>query len=188
MPIEYPPRIAETLSASINAQAYTELVVDGRGSTEGRRLLDGATAESLLGRPPADREAGEAVLAGLWLWHDWLDESHTISQSIASATGSFWHAIMHRREGDFGNSQYWYARCRRHPALGLIAAEAGLLLQSLPPASAARVGRDGWDPDAFVDLVQQVHRRPDDPARSVAIDLQRLEWRVLFEWCLAKAV
>jgi hypothetical protein len=113
------------------------------------------------------------MLAGLWLWHDCLDESHAISQRIASPTGSFWHAIMHRREGDFSNSKYWYARCRTHPALKAIAARAGEAVM---------------DPFAFVDLVESVHHKPADPSHAAAVKLQKLEWEVLFAACARAAV
>ena len=65
-------------------------------------------------------------IAGVWLLHDFLDESHTISQGIDTPSGSFWHAIMHRREGDFSNAKYWFRRVGQHPvfdALGQRAAE-----------------------------------------------------------------
>lgn len=40
---------------------------------------------------------------------DW-DGAHTIVQGIES-TDSYWiHAYLHRKEGDLGNSQYWYRR------------------------------------------------------------------------------
>jgi hypothetical protein len=32
------------------------------------------------------------MLSGLWLWHDFLDRSHEISQAVHTASGSFWHA------------------------------------------------------------------------------------------------
>ena len=41
-------------------------------------------------------------LCGLWLLHDFLDESHSLSQEITTDTGSYWHGIMHRREPDYG--------------------------------------------------------------------------------------
>src|SRR5689334_664586 len=60
--------------------------------------------------------AGRSDLAaGLWLYVDDLDRSHTISQGIHSPTGSLWHGIMHRREGDFSNSLYWMRRAESHP-------------------------------------------------------------------------
>jgi hypothetical protein len=40
---------------------------------------------------------------------DW-DGAHAIVQKIES-TDSYWiHAYLHRKEGDLGNSQYWYRR------------------------------------------------------------------------------
>ncbi len=57
------------------------------------------------------------ALCGLWLLAGELDRSHSISQDIRSSDGSFWHGIMHRREGDFGNSKYWFRRVGSHPVL-----------------------------------------------------------------------
>ena len=42
-----------------------------------------------------DRDMANACLAGLWLYHDFLDESHTISQDLPTAEGSYWHARLH---------------------------------------------------------------------------------------------
>lgn len=58
---------------------------------------------------------GTLAEAGLWLLAGELDRSHDISQSYESAEGSFWHGIMHRREGDFGNAKYWFRRVGLHP-------------------------------------------------------------------------
>src|SRR4051794_8266140 len=107
------PATRAILAASA-AAPYRDLVVSGGGNAAVLPLLRDAHPAGLLLDPPARPEAASALLSGLWLWHDFLDESHGISQSIHSATGSFWHAIMHRREGDFGNSKYWYAKCLNH--------------------------------------------------------------------------
>src|SRR5262245_21856010 len=57
-------------------------------------------------------------LAGLWLYFDFLDESHAISQTAEGVPDhDFWHAIMHRREPDAGNSKYWWRRVGNHPVL-----------------------------------------------------------------------
>src|SRR3972149_251074 len=58
------------------------------------------TAFDHADRVAVDRDMAACCLAGAWLLYDYLDNSHTISQSIKTHTGSFWHGIMHRREGD----------------------------------------------------------------------------------------
>jgi hypothetical protein len=96
-----------------------------------------------------------ALAAGLWLYVDDLERSHTVSQGIEDATGSFWHGIMHRREGDFANSHYWMRRAASHP-----------LYHDLDPAG-------------FVDLVAAASGRDE----ADLVDRQRQEWAALFEWC-----
>ena len=158
---------------SRQADAYTRLVVTGHSTAgaEVRRQLAQLKADAVLAAPPHSQDDAQAMLAGLWLWHDFLDESHTISQGLHTPTGSYWHAIMHRREGDFSNAKYWYARCRNHPVLAEVAAQAG--------------GR--FDPNAFVDLVERVHERTDDPQHARAVELQRVEWEALFGHCVRAA-
>lgn len=100
-----------------------------------------------------------ALQAGLFLLADFFDESHSCSQSIEGEgrfhTGDYWHAILHRREPDYGNSKYWFRHVGRHP----IFAELASAVSDLPaPAGKsaqfqAQVGKNGeWDPFAFVDL------------------------------------
>jgi hypothetical protein len=160
-------------------------VRDGEGSIEARDLLETIKPAQLLGSGVVKGATdGEAMLAGLWLWHDWLDESHTISQGLHGPTGSFWHAIMHRREGDFSNAKYWYARCADHPILPSLNAQASAILNPLPAdKSILRLTAHGWNPNAFVDFVEALHDHPADPRHRIAVALQRLEWRVLFEHC-----
>ena len=103
--------------------------------------------EQLLTKPVASLPDAKGLLAGLWLWHDWLDSSHTISQDIHTPTGSFWHAIMHRREGDFCNAKYWYARCQRHPTLAAMAPTPTTSSIPCRPTSACCGSSGmGWDP------------------------------------------
>jgi hypothetical protein len=171
------------------AAAYQQLVVTGGGNESAAVLLRAITPEQLLIKPLVSRLDADAMLAGLWLWHDWLDSSHTISQSISNATGSFWHAIMHRREGDFSNAKYWYARCTSHPVLQTMTPFVNDILHPLPAdKSYLRLTQGSWNPNAFVDLAEELHRRPaTDPRHNVAIALQKLEWRLLFDHCTRAA-
>ncbi|MEM8874756.1 MAG: hypothetical protein AAGD32_10925 [Planctomycetota bacterium] len=171
------------------ARAYRTLVPSESGSAEARAALEPLDAYKLTPTFPAAPEAANAALAGLWLWHDFLHESHQISQSIDNPTGSFWHMIMHRREGDFSNAKYWVRQTGRHPLFPSIAAKADDLVRPmLADKRFLRLTANGWDASAFVDLVESVADTPDDPAHRVTVGLQQLEWRVLFDECMGQAV
>ncbi len=174
---------------TLNHDAYRTLVPTGPGSLEARDLLETTRPAQLLAAGAVvSAEDADAMLAGLWLWHDWLDESHAISQRLHGASGSFWHAIMHRREGDFGNAKYWYARCADHPVLPSLNAQAAAILHPVPAdKSLLRLIAHGWSASAFVDLVQQLNGSPDEPRHAMAVTLQQLEWRVLFDHCTRAA-
>ena len=45
-----------------------------------------------------------------------LDAAHSLAQDDDSDEGSYWHGIMHRAEGDYSNSKYWFARSGSLPA------------------------------------------------------------------------
>ncbi len=80
------------------------------------------TADLFAGEAVASEDAARCVHAGLFLYFSALDESHTISQGVATASGSYWHGIMHRQEPDWSNAKYWFVaqgtiQCsRRSPA------------------------------------------------------------------------
>lgn len=194
-----------------NPRAYERLVVAGAAPALARELLDGVTPDQLLTAPIQDSVAAQAMRAGLWLWHDALDQCHAIVQKSpqdliakralnvlsaenkghdaeATSTLAFWHAIMHRREGDFSNSKYWYARCANHPAMPPLAVQAAGVVNAMPAdKSLLRIVMSGWSPNAFVDLVEAVHDQPSDPRHALAVTLQRLEWQTLFDHCTRAA-
>ena len=172
----------------LDPNAYSQLVPSDGGNAAARDILESTQPADLVAGKMVRGDDAKAMLSGLWLYFDFLDESHTISQSLDNPTGSFWHAIMHRREGDFGNSKYWYARCANHPSIATMAAAAGKHVNQMPAdKSLLRLVATGWNPNAFVDLVQAVHESPTDPRHALAVALQRLEWQVLFEHCTRAA-
>jgi hypothetical protein len=43
-----------------------------------------------------------------------------------------------------------------------------------------------WDPFAFIELCERVRRRPGSVEEQRALEVQRAEWQLLFDYCAAK--
>ncbi len=153
-----------------------------RSGTLTRRQLD-EQLSSLMSADSPSAEHGRLVRALLYLWHDHLDESHEISQSIASADGSFVHAMMHRREPDYWNSKYWWRRVGGHPAFPEIARRAGVLLKEHKDRELEKRLLPGgsWDAFAFVDVCEEAARQNNKDGTTLLREIQRIEFEVLLE-------
>lgn len=137
----------------------------------------------------ADLDMAACCVSGVWLLHDCLDESHSISQNIDTPSGSFWHGIMHRREGDFSNAKYWFRRVGSHPVFDSLGQRAAELAAVRGDESAIKkLTTSGvFDPYAFVDLCQSVVRGKSDE-RDLCLDIQQAEWELLFDFCYQAAI
>lgn len=138
------------------------------------RTTAAAIAEWLKKHP----ETPPACQAGLWLLAGDLHHSHTLSQEISSAEGSFWHGIMHRREGDFENAKYWFRRVGQHPVLEELATEADSLRGQYSD------GQLPWDqlsdPRLVATTLVDCCRTNHSPAVE---ELAWREWQLLFRHC-----
>lgn len=117
----------------------------------------------------ADAESGKALHSALWLWHDFLTESHDISQDLTSPTGSLLHAVMHRREPDAWNSKYWLRRVGDHPVFAAIVAAAKELGYA-------------WEPVRFVDDCEAA-RDTGTEREDLLKRVQRAELELIVRWC-----
>ena len=135
-----------------------------------------------------DEEMARGCLAGLLLLHNFLDASHRVSQTIRSSTGSFWHGIMHRREGDFSNAKYWFRNTGKHPIQSDLKARAQEIATGSPAQTGASfLGQEGeWDPFAFVDLCQRASSRGKG-LEQLCREVQMAEWELLFDYSFENA-
>ncbi|GIP33854.1 hypothetical protein [Paenibacillus sp. J2TS4] len=134
---------------------------------------------------------GLAVKSGLYLWNEDLYESHELSQQIDNETGSFWHGIMHRMEGDYGNAKYWFRRTGVHPVHSQIhdrvkgifsGREGGFASSSHFSGLSALASHGEWDPYRFTDLVESTSGSNDQPVIRLMQTIQRLEIVLLLEY------
>jgi len=137
----------------------------------------------------ADQDMARCCISGVWLLHDFLDESHTISQNISTPSGSYWHGIMHRREPDYSNAKYWFRRVGSHPVFEPLGKEAQHLAEQAEPGDARDLldSHDRWDPILFVDLCQAASRNSGSDAQ-LCRQLAQREWELLFDHCYHAAV
>ncbi|MEZ5945026.1 MAG: hypothetical protein R3C18_26875 [Planctomycetaceae bacterium] len=130
----------------------------------------------------------KAVRAGVLQFWDQLEPSHQQSQAVEGArrrrAPDYWHAIMHRREPDYGNSKYWFRRVGSHDLFTDLADEASDILDCSLENSADDWARDlidgGWDAFEFVDFCQETAANEDNPLGVAAREIQLAEMILLF--------
>jgi hypothetical protein len=184
-----PQRYGPLCSHLIQAATLCELG-PGVHNREVRSELDALTMSGIFdGQTPADEDMARCCLSGLWLLHNYLDESHRISQDVGTASGSFWHGIMHRREPDFSNAKYWFRRVGAHPVFADIRLIATELVEedADDPTAIVILGAAEWDPFAFVDLCESATRGRMSSVETCQL-VQQAEWQCLFDFCYHQAV
>lgn len=129
-----------------------------------------------------------SIRAGLLLLNDFFNESHSCSQSMEGhQNADYWHAILHRREPDYGNAKYWFRQVGRHANFAELAQQvttmfartSGSLETKLKRWQPRLVTSSGWEPFAFVDLCEAAES--DAELRSWCEEAQFVEMLLLLE-------
>ncbi len=103
------------------------------------QIFNAALTEVIAAMP-----ALPAVKVGLFLLNDDLASGHALAQSLqGEPLGDFWHAIIHRREGDWNNARYWFGK----------AGPEAILTQIYGP--------DPKAPDAFINRCRKAGQGPE---------------------------
>jgi len=118
-----------------------------------------------------------AALAGLYLYFSCWEEAHEIAQHLSTREGDYWHAIVNRQEPDAGNAGYWFGQVGAHPIFPLLREQAAQIGVDFGPR---------WDPVAFVKMCERARKQPGSELERQALETQRAEWQLLFDYCAAK--
>ncbi len=137
-----------------------------------------------------DVDMAQCCVSALWLRFNFLDESHSLSQGIATPSGSYCHGIMHRREPDYANAKYWFRRVGEHPIFDRLAASVAKLAgnELSMPAIVAMGRQSPWDPFLFVDLCAAIAGRDERESEQLCRRIADLEWWLLFDYCYRAAI
>lgn len=184
-----PPSYGPVVAALVEPDRLNELG-PGIPNEPVRDQIAALTPEAIVApHRVRDREMAAASLAGLWLYHNFVDESHAISQQIDTTTGSYWHGILHRREPDYANSKYWFRRAGEHPIVARLVAAARELTSAADLDAPARflASQPAWDHFRFVDLCQAASEGRSQ-CEPLCRRIQLCEWRLLFEYSYRQAV
>jgi hypothetical protein len=120
------------------------------------------------------------VRGGLLYAVDALDESHRIFQEDHTDLGSYWHGMMHRREGDFDNARYWFRRAGELPI-------AAALHSAAAHVSALMARQNTWDAYVLTGECEQAAHGAEE-SRAECVALLRVEFDGLLDYCWRKAV
>lgn len=126
--------------------------------------------------------AGDRLLAASLLYHDHHNEAHDLVQDLTDPDGALVHALVHRREPDYWNANYWYRRVGDHELYRMLAARLPRIPAAGPaqPVAARLVLSGTLDPMELVAACESVQGRPaSDPVVSFLRRLQDVEFGLL---------
>ncbi len=179
--------LQDILSGVENGARLMPLAPASELAHEGLSLLRRTATADLFDEPPADLEFADCVRGAAFLYFSALDDSHRVSQQIGSATGSLLHGVMHRQEPDYSNAKYWFRRTGKHELYPTLRAEALRLPLEDDRLRKAIASQPDWDALWFVDVCERAVGG-DSALESDAVEIQRLEWRLIFDYCYRRAV
>lgn len=156
--------------------------------------IDGLLLKQLTAGKIEQKPYGLAIKAGLHLLNESLDKSHAIAQEITNGTGSYWHGLMHRMEGDYRNAKYWFAETGQHPIYPLLIIR---VREYLSDKAVLEFDHDAlrsklnvlatapmWNPSVFVDAVEiQVTFAQHPLIEEWLKHIQGLEMNLLLQYC-----
>jgi hypothetical protein len=144
-----------------------------------RRVRDADDAAIVNGAAIENPKAFPLIRGALLYAMDDLPGCHRYFQDEPGDLASYWHGMMHRREGDFDNARYWFRRAGSLPFFDKLQSEAS--------AFSADVAKQlSWDPYLFTGMCEQNRFGAEDESDELP-RLQATEFEVAFDYTWRQA-
>jgi hypothetical protein len=191
-PLFFIPADSQTLREVIGESRLRTLTYPKPTAAQVQQRLDALTPEQLLAPTKIVSPVDALCIKGaVYERHDLYDAAHTCAQQAGEgSTASFWHGICHRREPDVSNSKYWFRRVGNHAIFPLLHRAVSDFLATMSNDVARTFRRHlqkkgEWDPFYWIDLCAECD---DAQAERVLMEVQEIEWELLFEHTYKAAV
>ena len=138
------------------------------------KIRDATDAVLSGGKEIGDVKIFALVRGALFYAADALDAGHRIFQDAPGDLGSYWHGMMHRREGDFDNARYWFRRAGKLPNFDRMHGAAA----NLSPNMAKQ---NSWDAYLLTGMCEQA-KFGDRDAIPECVKLQRVEFDGMLDY------
>jgi hypothetical protein len=124
------------------------------------------SVEKLLYSHPSLKSTNYEAM--LWLRLGLIDRAHEIVQSANRGISAYIHGIVHRLEGDFWNSKYWFRRVHDNR-----------LFENLSDRVERAIGLPGFDPAIYTDTVEQFLQSRSPSSHAELSRIAIAEWNAV---------
>ncbi len=144
--------------------------------------------QDLCGGSVKNHDFAQAARAGLLLATGGLEEAHRIVQELETSEAYYWHGIVHRREPDWSNAQYWFRQLGDHPVFNELTRVINHATSPIKETENAIFPSKAWDPFRFIDLCKDCEKGARSERMVELLALQQCEIEMLLDYCMRKAV
>ena len=120
-------------------------------------------------------------MAGLWLYFSCFEEAHRLVEYCETAGGRTVARDPASPGAGLRQCRLLVPKSRPAPHIFTKLSHAAIKILRRIRGAEFRTGR--WDPFAFIAFCDRARKQPDSMQMQAAMEIQRAEWQILFDYC-----